>query len=372
MSSESQLRDSVTAYAKDAIPIASVRKAGGSLPGFDTGRWTAMADFGWAGVVVAEEFGGVGLGMAEACAIAEELGRTLSPEPFCATAVLAATALSHADGPRWKARLLRELAGGKSVIALAAAIGPSARRADGCPLTVRTTNTVQRLDGRARFVVPGGADGFVVEARALEGPELYWVPAGSAGLEVEQAWQADGTPSATIHLNGVEVPMDNRLAAGDVAQLALQRAADAGTIAACAALLGTMRGTLQLTLEYMRTRMQFGRPIGGFQALQHRAVDMYIQQELAACALADAVSAADSAAPAHVQGKAISRAKARCNDAAMLIAREGVQLHGAIGFTEDSDVGLYLKRTIVLSQWLGGSAEHRLRYRELSTVGENC
>ena len=133
-----------------------------------------------------------------------------------------------------------------------------------------------------------------------------------------------------------------------------------------AELLGVMEATLQMTLEYMRNRVQFGKPIGSFQALQHRAVDLYIQQELAAAVVAEAVDVLDSAAGERERAKIASRAKARACEAGLRVTREAIQLHGAIGFTDEYDVGLYLKRALVLAGWLGNGSAHRRRFAQLS------
>jgi alkylation response protein AidB-like acyl-CoA dehydrogenase len=147
-----------------------------------------------------------------------------------------------------------------------------------------------------------------------------------------------------------------------VAQSALDHAVSEATVMAAAELLGVMNRALEMTLDYLRTRVQFGRSIGSFQALQHRAVDLYVQEQLASVALADALDAVDERPDEPSTAAAVSRAKARCGDAASLITRQAIQMHGAIGFTEDSDVGLYVKRTLALSAWLGNSAYHRRRF----------
>jgi alkylation response protein AidB-like acyl-CoA dehydrogenase len=150
-----------------------------------------------------------------------------------------------------------------------------------------------------------------------------------------------------------------------MAQAALDRAVDEATAMAAAELQGVMSRSLEMTLDYLRTRTQFGRVIGNFQALQHRAVDLYVQEQLASVALADVVRVLDERPLDAATAAAVSRAKARCSDAAALITRQAIQMHGAIGFTEEADVGLYVKRALTLAAWLGNSAYHRRRYARL-------
>jgi alkylation response protein AidB-like acyl-CoA dehydrogenase len=155
-----------------------------------------------------------------------------------------------------------------------------------------------------------------------------------------------------------------------VARAVLGRALDRATVVASAELVGVMGRTLELSLDYMRTRVQFGKPIGAFQALQHRAVDLYLQQELAAAVLAEGVRDLETIADDRARSALASRVKARASEAALRVTREAIQIHGAIGFTEDCDVGLYTKRAIVLSAWLGNATAHRRRYARIAVRQE--
>jgi alkylation response protein AidB-like acyl-CoA dehydrogenase len=177
---------------------------------------------------------------------------------------------------------------------------------------------------------------------------------------------ADGRTYGTVILKDVTVPREQVLASGRVARAALNRALDHAAVTASAELVGIMKRANEMSLDYMKTRVQFGKPIGSFQALQHRAVDLYIQQELADAVLRDVIRQLDAAPDEQTRALSASRAKSRCADAALAITRAAIQFHGAIGFTEDCDVGLYVKRAMTVSAWLGNGRNHRARYARLS------
>ena len=224
-----------------------------------------------------------------------------------------------------------------------------------------------RLEGVKRYVAGGtAADGYVVTAAAGDGIALYWVPRATAGVTVSADTLADGRRSATVTLTDVVVPRAHELARGAAARDAVERARDSATAIAGAELLGVMHQALDMSLEYMRTRVQFGKPIGSFQALQHRAVDLYIQRQLASAVLEDGLRRFASVGDARTRAVLASRIKARCSEAGLRIAREAIQIHGAIGFTDEYDAGLYLKRALVLASWLGNAALHRRRYARLA------
>jgi alkylation response protein AidB-like acyl-CoA dehydrogenase len=224
-----------------------------------------------------------------------------------------------------------------------------------------------RLDGSKRFVANGlGADGFVVSARTGAGVGLYWVPKNSAGVVYEPQRRADGTESGALCLAGVRVGKTDVIATAGKGGDALVRALDEALVVVSAELAGIAARALEITLDYLRTRVQFGKPIGSFQALQHRCVDLYIQKELCRSALGVAVRTLDGPAAAVERSLCASRVKARCSDAAVEIARKSIQMHGAIGFTDECDIGLYLKRALVQSAWLGNGTAHRRRYAALA------
>lgn len=357
------LAESVADFAARATDMARVRKWRGVLPGYDRGLWAEMAQMGWTGLLVPERYGGAGLGFGEMVEVCRGLARVLMPEPLVPCAVLATRSLMHCDNEALCAELLARIANGQTIAALAF----QELAGDLGSGTITTAAAVESgqvvLRGAKRFVAgAAGADGFIVSAKRGTAPLLVWVPADTPGVELGFDALADGRHAGRIVLDAVKVPERNILAPGEVARAAIERAVDEATVMVSGELAGIMSRALEMTLDYIRTRVQFGRAIGSFQALQHRAVDLYVQERLAAVALADAVDALDNAPQQSTTVAAVSRAKARCSDAAALITRQAIQMHGAIGFTEDSDVGLYVKRAITLGAWLGNSTYHKRRF----------
>ena len=361
------LAQSVDDFVRRKTDMARVRKWRGVAPGFDRGLWKEMAQMGWAGLLVPERFGGSGLGLAEMAEVARGLARMLVPEPLVPCAVLAARTLMHCDNESLGAELLPQIASGELLAATAwqERVGDLGNRTPATAAELANGQVI--LNGAKRFVAgAAGADGFIVSARGAAGTVLVWVPASAAGLEVRLKPQADGRFAGELALRAVKLPEKHVLAPAEVARSALERAVDEATAMASAELVGVVSRALEMTLDYLRTRVQFGRPIGSFQALQHRAVDLYVQEQLAIAALGDAVTALDERPGEAATAATVSRAKARCSDAASLITRQAIQMHGAIGFTEDADVGLYVKRALALSAWLGNSAYHRRRFAALA------
>ena len=203
------------------------------------------------------------------------------------------------------------------------------------------------------------------------GLELHWIGCNAAGLSSRPEARADGSASARLGFDQVSASAATRVASSTCAGAALALALEHAMTAASAELLGVMDSALTLTLEYLRTRVQFGKPIGSYQALQHRAVDLYIQKELSRAALAAAIATLDDpTCTPERRATAASGVKARASQAALAICNEALQMHGAIGFTDEYDLGLYLNRALVLSAWLGNASAHRRRYSSLLETAE--
>ena len=356
------LSNSVTDFARN-MDVARARKLRDTKMECDRALWKQMAEMGWLGVLVPEEYGGMGLKLADMAIVAQGLARVLVPEPLTATAVMAARVLSDSRNEVLKDKLLSGLVAGD--ILPAVAWQEEAGSLDAANIKAEATpfEGGYRVNGNKRFVIGAThADGYIVSANAKDGMQLLWIPKDSAGVKVDFDMLADGRQSATINLKDVAVTKDHVINCGDAAAKSLARAIDHTAVIASAELTGIMGRSLELTLEYLKTRVQFGKAIGSFQALQHRAVDLYIQQELSGAVLNDVLTALDEEPDDKTRSAAASRAKARCTDAALLITRQSIQMHGAIGFTEDCDVGLYVKRAMTLAAWLGNGNAHRRRY----------
>ena len=356
-------RASAAAFLGATDQRQRVRALEGQGGGFDRAVWRQMAELGWMGILVPEELGGLGLGMAEVAAIAEEAGRQLLPEPFVDAGVFPLALLAHLPASRLRDTLLAGMAAGDIVggVALQEQAGPIETGTLATVVTARDGERV-RLQGHKRFVRPGpGADGWIVSAHFEGRAGLFWVRASAPGLHRVDAHGVDGGVMASLSLQEAEAEW---LGDGDAASGALACATDMARIAQAAELAGISRRAFELTRDYLATRQQFGKPIGSFQALQHRMVDGLIQVELSSACLRDVVAQLPGGSLAQLA----SRAKARCAHAALEVTRMAIQLHGAIGTTNEYDVGLYFKRAMTLSSRWGNAEMHRARYARLLAV----
>ncbi|MBN8889353.1 MAG: acyl-CoA dehydrogenase [Rhodospirillales bacterium 70-18] len=330
------IRDSAAAIAPPGGDTRRIRALRFQDPGFDRGVWGTMCEMGWPGLLVAEADGGSALGMREYCALAEQLGAGLAPEPLI-PASMAARLLSGAD--------LAALLAGRHLVLPAWQERPNSLDTVG-----DTVIAGGKVTGRKCFVpMAAGADAFVVSGQG----GLALVARGAPGLSIALEQTQDGGNFGTLSFADTPCTM----LAGDMVA-ALEPAA----LATAAYLLGVMDRAFALTLDYLKTRHQFGRPIGSFQALQHRAADLKIQVALTRAGVESAAAAIDAGATGALALAAVSRAKARAADAAMLVTRQAIQLHGGIGYTDEADPGLYLRKAMVLSNLYGSAALHRARY----------
>lgn len=362
------LADSVADYCRRSDPVRRVRALRDTEPGFDRVAWQDMAGLGWLGVMVPEADGGLGLSIAEYAVVARGIAAAVVPEPLTA-ALLATCALVEATPGELRSSLLDSVVSGAVIPALAwqEAIG------DVDPAMVATRADARdgevALSGYKRFVMgAAGADGLVVSARDDDGLALYWVPMSNPNLVLTTRLLADGRPVADVLFDATPVPKSSRLVSGEAALRALSTAIDMGNLAISAELLGVSHRALEMTLDYLRTRTQFGKPIGAFQSLQHRAVDLYIHRRIAEATFDHALRMIEASDDPDLRSAAASRAKSRTSEAARRITREAIQMHGAIGFTDDCDIGLHVKRALVLSAWLGNAGLHRRRYAALAPL----
>ena len=346
------LADAARQFAQRRSAAARIRACRERTPDFDADVWLELAGVGWLCVVVPEADGGLGSGLAEMGQLAYEWGAGGGPEPLVATGVLAMQLLVRSSGPAREALLQASMEGTATpAVAFVEDGGRCERVAGGWKAT-----------GSARFVVPADATDFLLVFPQGSGMPCVRVPAGAAGCAVRRERRADGTAAAWLAFDATAVADQDLLGAGAAADQAAEFARDSALVIAAVQMSGTMRTLNALTQEYLRTRTQFGKAIGSFQALQHKAVDMHIAEQLARDVAQDACAAIDAGYTAGERACIASRAKARACESVERIARMAVQLHGAIGFTDEYDLSLHVNRALVLSAWLGNADEHVRRY----------
>jgi len=353
-------RDSARDFLGRSDSISRLRSLRDSHDGFDRAAWQSLANAGWPAVFISEQDGGLGLHLREMSAIAEEVGKHLLPEPYIASTVQATVALSRSPQGALRSLLLEQLCAGELIAGLAWQEQLGQLSCEQTTTTATSSGDGYTLNGIKRFVVPGpGADGWLVLAVQADIPMLIWLPKDSQGVSYSDLRCVDGSITRELKIKDALVPASHVLAKGPMVTIAVNEANDYARIIQSAELLGVMRHSLAVTLEYLNTRKQFGRQIGSFQALKHRAVDAYIQVELSAACLNEVLSLMEQGGSGSLLS---SRVKARCASAALLVTRMAIQFHGAMGYTDECDVGLYFKRALNLTSWLGNVDQHRKRY----------
>jgi alkylation response protein AidB-like acyl-CoA dehydrogenase len=348
------LRDSAAKFIAAAGPKVP-RASRGHMPSFSPARLRQVGELGWLGMLVPSSADGPGLGLTELALVLEQAGRGLVCEPI-GLAIIAAAALAqgHASHPM----LPRAMRGDALVV-------PALQESAHDPLALRTEATgdrAPRLTGTKMSVCADGAEGFLVSARGSDGPALYYVPRDAAGVAVATATTVDGRALATVELN--DAPAD-LVPARQSSRCAVAAVTDLALIALSAELLGVMEAAQELAFEYLRVRNQFGKPIGSFQALQHKAVDIYIKTETVRSLLFQVAAAND---PYRIDPALAVAVKAKASEEALAVTQSCIQLHGAIGFTDEHAIGLYLKRAMLLSSLFGNAAAQRRRYSELTEM----
>jgi alkylation response protein AidB-like acyl-CoA dehydrogenase len=339
--------------------------------GFSRAHWKQMAELGWVGIPFPESYGGAGMGFADLAVVLEQLGRTLAPEPFLSTVLLAGQALLLGGSDAQKKAWLPRVCAGDAVLALAQQEAKS--RYDLCHVATqaRPDGGGFRLDGeKIQVLDAANADALVVVARTAGGERdesgitLFLLPKGTPGVAITPQTRIDHRAAALVRLDGVRVGAD--AAVGGVGQggALLAQVVDRATAGLAAEMLGSTSQVFDDTVAYLKTRQQFGVPIGSFQALKHRAARVFMEIELARSAVMAAARALD-AGDADA-AKLVSLAKARCSDAFVLAANEGVQMFGGVGMTDEYDVGFYVKRARVAEITFGDAAWHRERWARLS------
>ncbi|RAK58836.1 acyl-CoA dehydrogenase [Phenylobacterium hankyongense] len=365
---QSMLRDAAKSWVQEKSPVSAFRKMrdGGADLGYDAAAWNEMAEMGWAGVIIPEEYGGSNFGYLSMGLILEETGRTLTASPLLASALGAASALMLGGSEAQKSEWLPKIAEGAVVATLA--VDEGAHHApEKTALKAEKSGAGYKLTGKKTFVLEGmAANLLVVSARTsgqpgeTAGVELFLVPADARGVSRQRLQLADSRGAANISFDGVEVGLDAKLDGG---WELLEKTLDRARAGVAAEMLGSAVQAFETTLDYLKVRVQFGQVIGSFQALQHRAAKMFTDLELARSAVEAALAAIDADSPDVPE--LVSLAKAKMGDTFHLVSNEMVQMHGGIGMTDAHDAGFYLKRARAAEAAFGNQAYHRDRYAKI-------
>ncbi len=352
------LRDSVAGLSERHPGTQSLRKKRSGGADGDLELWKLMAEAGWTSLLLPEALGGAELGLAEQAVLSEALGRSLVSEPIATTAVLASILLREAPESSERDRLAGALVAGTPV---AVAWQDALNR----PLIASETGEGAELSGEFTFVdLAASASDFLVVVGNDDGGMLLSIPAGATGLTVELRASVDGAQIGTLHFVDCTVPADGIIARAGTKSALLDSPVSYARVALAAELAGIASRAVEMTIAYTKDRVQFGKPIASFQAIQHRLVEMWGDAEFACASVANAVQRAQ-AGEKRGAAMAVLAAKARCGDAASSICRRAVHLHGAMGFTDEHDIGLYLKRAIALTATLGQPEALRLQFLDL-------
>ena len=357
---QTMLQDAADGFLNEQAPIAHLRKLRNErdADGVSRDLWRAFGEMGFAGVIIPEAMGGMGLGAVEAGVIAESLGRTLTPSPYLGSSILSAKVLIEGGSQAQQAWLPR-IAAGEAILALAVDEGAKHAPSRIATRAERAGNGF-RLNGAKAFVLDGHvADALIVVATAEEGTTLFLVDPTTAGVAVERTVMVDAHNAARITLTDVAVDADAVIGAVGGGEALLDGALNLGRACAASSLTGAGDQAFKTTMEYLRTRKQFGKLIGEFQALQHRAAHLFSELELARAATIGAQIAIDEGR--EEAPLAASIAKAKAGRVAELAVQEAVQMHGGVGMTDEFDVGLFMKRVRVLNELLGDAGFHAER-----------
>jgi alkylation response protein AidB-like acyl-CoA dehydrogenase len=368
---QTMLRDMAKQFFTEQVPVTNLRKLRDeeSAEGYDKAVWQQIVELGFAGILIPEEQGGTGFGPIGLGIVMQEAGRTLAATPLYSTAILGAGLILAAGSDAQKAELLPQIASGELLTALALE-ETAHHNPKQVAMSAEQNGNQIILSGQKNFVIDGHiADKLIVVARTsgaagdANGLSMFLVDAKAKGVTITRTHMVDSRNAAIVSFDKVNVPVSDALGPLGAAMAELESVLDLGRACLAAEMLGGIEAVFDTTLAYLKERKQFGVIIGTFQALKHRAAEMFCEVELCQSVVLDALLALDERR--NDVPRAVSLAKARLGDAARLISNEGVQMHGGIGMTDAVDMGLYLKRARVQSQLLGDTNFHRSRYAEL-------
>ncbi|HTE41493.1 MAG TPA: acyl-CoA dehydrogenase family protein [Steroidobacteraceae bacterium] len=356
------LRDAARSWAQESSPVTAFRKLRDEkvAGGFRRETWKEMADMGWAGILIPENYGGVGMGYQTLGLVLEETGRTLTASALISTALAASTALVLGGSDKQNETWLPKIASGDAIGALAIDETPHHDPAH-VKCEAKRDGEGWRLNGKKRFVVDGGiADFLIVSAKTGSGITLFVLPAAASGITRQALAMADSRGMADIDFENVQAAATDVLGTVDQGLQVLEPTLDRTRAGLSAEMLGAATQAFETTLDYLKVRTQFGKLIGSFQSLQHRAGKMFVDLELGRSCVEAALAAIDNNAPDA--STLSSLAKARMSDTFHLVSNEMVQMHGGIGMTDVHDAGLYIKRARVAETTFGSAGFHRDRY----------
>jgi alkylation response protein AidB-like acyl-CoA dehydrogenase len=361
---QSMLRDSARGLISDKAPVSHLRQLRDAKDptGFSRELWKTFAEMGFTGLLVPEDFGGSGLGCVEVGVVMEEIGRTLMPSPFLSTAVLTASALSRGGSAAQKSEHLPKISAGSLIAALAIDEGTKHRPLQTRLQAVRSGNGF-KLNGAKAFVVDGHvADLLIVAARSAgspgerDGVTLFLVDPKTKGIATERTAMVDSHNAARVDFDNVEINADHVLGEVDQGFALLEGVLNIGRGAIASEMVGLSEEVFGRTVSYLKQRKQFGKPIGEFQALQHRAAQLYIDIEITRAAVLKALQTLDG--DFENAAAAVAVAKARAGSTATRAVQEGVQMHGGMGMTDQFDIGFFMKRARTCEELFGDANFH--------------
>ncbi|MDT8427542.1 MAG: acyl-CoA dehydrogenase family protein [Pseudomonadales bacterium] len=366
---QQMLQDSVQKFVHNQYDFETRKEILKTEKGFSDANWQTFAELGWLTVPFAEADGGFGGSAVDLMVVMEEFGRGLVVEPFVPTTILGGGLVAALGNEEQKGRLLPQIMEGKLQLACAYAESTSRYNLASVSTQASKQGADYVLDGSKIVVLNGpAADKLLVVARtsgeitAAEGISIFLVDAQAQGIHKRNYRTVDGHQAAEIRFDKVSLPASSLLGEEGKALAALEQVVDRATLALCAEAVGELEMLLRKTVEYSKTRKQFGTAIGTFQALQHRMADMFIECQLAKSIVIMAAMKLDSSASDQEKARAVSAAKSRVGRAMRKVGQESVQLHGGIAITDELDVGHYFKRVTTIEHLFGNTDFHTQRF----------
>jgi alkylation response protein AidB-like acyl-CoA dehydrogenase len=358
------LKESAERFLKDRYDFEKRNKIVASETGFDAGIWSQMADLGWLALPFAEENGGLRGGAMEISMIMEALGRALVVEPYLASVILAGGLVEKLGSEDQRAEILGGLIAGTLRPALAHAERQTGFDLGNIATTATKSGDRYAIIGEKPLVLGGSfAEIFLVSAKLDGTVKLFAVPADAAGLTSTQVKLVDGSRARDLILDNVSVPASALLDAKADTLAELEAAYDRANAALATEAVGIMDALMDATVAYTKERVQFGKPLAAFQALQHRMAEMAVKcQEARGSALLATLSVD---APRAIRIRGVSGARAKIGKVSRSVAQEAIQLHGAMGFSEEMPIGAWFRRLYAIENTFGTTADHLKRYGEI-------